>query len=250
MGKLNQKLHRVYERNKAEWILAADRLPMPFLRRLTPPLLLSTNSIWEKTEAKLLIVGQETLGWAFGPGEYYPWDSTPIRNFVDFLRNENSVSLMQGGYESFNFAQHQPENYRSPFWYTYRFIRETAASSLEWSVLWTNLFRFSIDGNSVFYDHPWDEINRVSTLNKSILRNEIHVLRPRAVIFLTGPNYDFELESCFHGLRHLPFGKHKLHQASRIEHDVLPEKSFRTYHPGYLYRGHWKILEEIVRHIR
>lgn len=129
--------------------------------RLSPPLCLYVPERWEKSECRVLIVDQETLGWDFGPNSYYEWPYDPIKNWRDFKRVQNSVLAMVHAYKIFEFARYQLENYRSPFWRAYRQFREAAGESrdgMETSVLWTNLFRMSLDGGSVIKNGSREEV--------------------------------------------------------------------------------------------
>lgn len=246
---IKKRLADLYEAYKLTCRRTATEIPQDFLERLSSPLLLSAMDTWPNSKKRLLMVGQETLGWGFKEGEYYPWDARPIITFVDFLKVSNAVQLLQNGYEYFDFSKHQPENYRSPFWQTYRILREKLESDIEWSILWSNLFRFSVDGASVIEGCTKEELSTVSNLNRGILNDEIATLKPGCVIFFTGPNYDFELKHCFQGLEYIPFKAHPVREVAILKHPELPTKSYRTYHPKYLFMRKWDIFEDVLHEI-
>lgn len=246
---MKKQLAGLYEDYKKKWEKAATETSPDFLERLSSPLLLSARDAWPNSKKRLLMVGQETLGWGFQEGEYYPWDGSPIISFLDFLNVSNAVQLLQNGYEHFDFSKHQPENYRSPFWQTYRTLREKLENDMEWSILWSNLFRFSVDGGSVIGSCTEDELSTVSNLNRGILNDEIATLKPSCVIFFTGPNYDFELERCFQGIEYSQFKAHPVREVALLKHPALPTKSYRTYHPRYLFMRKWDIFEDILHEI-
>lgn len=240
---MQEELDSTYRRFKA-----AVQLPDTLLSRLSPPLLLYVPRRWMESGQRILIVGQETLGWDFEAGDYYPWPYPPIRNFQDFLDIDKSVEAMIHGYRQFEFALHQPQNYGSPFWRAYRQIRVSVgdnADGFETSVLWTNLFRTSLDGGSVVGNGSPTEIELIRSSGADLLKAEIKILQPTSVIFFTGPNYNKHLYAQFPGYRLIDFCEHDVDRTSGFEHPALPS-SWRTYHPGYLARGHWSIVDQIV----
>lgn len=243
---LKMALFTLYENQKTIWKNTTATISSEFLQRLSPPLLLSIKDGWLASKKKILIIGQETLGWAFQSGEYYPWSNDPIISFPDFLNVSNSVQLLQNGYEYFDFSKYQPENYGSPFWQTYRIMREKLENDIEWSILWSNLFRFSIDRGSVIENCTADELNVVRNLNGNILKEEIATIQPHCVVFFTGPNYDFELEKCFEDLRYIQFKEYPIREIAQLEHSGLPPKCFRTYHPKYLFLKKWDLFEDML----
>lgn len=218
--------------------------------RLSPPLLLNVPEAWELSTKRILVVGQETLGWGFKAGEYYAWPYESILSFDDFLNVENSVEALIHGYVCFEFARHQPDNYNSPFWRAYRQVRELIKEDVDGNntaVLWTNLFRMSLDGGSVVKNGTESEVAQISAYIKNILLNEISILKPNSVIFFTGPDYNQALLNEFDQCEFNPFGNYDVSQTSYVKHPCLPKRSIRTYHPGYLARSEqWGLLKEVI----
>ncbi len=225
-------------------------LPEALQERASPPLLINVSEAWERSNNRVLVVGQETLGWGFHDGEYYQWPYKPIRSFKDFLIADNAIQAMIHGYASFEFAKHQPENYRSPFWNAYRQIRKANGDEIDGintSVLWSNLFRMSLDGGSVIKNGTNEEVSIIRAASAGLLLEEINILKPTTVIFFTGPDYNDALYSELTGCSLGQFMDYDSSRTSYISHPVLPEKSVRTYHPGYLNRGHWEVVNHIVK---
>ena len=97
--------------------------------------------------------------------------------------------------------------------------------------MWTNLF--SCDENK---RTPSDQVGDILR-GFRILPNEITILRPDAVIFLTGPRYDYTLKHYFPD----PMFKKVApdvseRQLAQVTHKDLPPLTFRTYHPSSLKR--------------
>ena len=224
-------------------------LPDILQERLSPPLLLKVSEAWENSKKRVLVVGQETLGWGFHEGEYYQWPYASILSFKDFVTTDNSVEAMIRGYSSFEFAKHQPDNYRSPFWNAYRQVRKANGDEIDGintTVLWSNLFRMSLDGGSVIKNGTSEEVSDIRTASAGLLLSEMEILKPTSAIFFTGPDYNDALYSEFDHSRLIRFKDYDTSRTSYISHPILPKRAIRTYHPGYLNRGHWEIVNEII----
>src|SRR5680860_723860 len=177
----NTQLHKLYR----EFFATASLSP-EMAGRCSSPLLLSVKPSWALTSQRLFIVGQETLGWAFDKGEYYDWPYPPISYYADFSQCTSGVEALMYAYEAFAFAEHQPKNHRSPFWRTFRHMMSVTGAD----ALWSNLFRFDVDEGSVMSNCSEAELEQVLRAQQGLLRREIQLLRPTAVVFFTGPRYD------------------------------------------------------------
>jgi hypothetical protein len=114
---MQQRLEAAYQKFKEQ-----AQIPEELSKRLSSPLLIQISKTWIDSNHRILVIGQETLGWAFHKDEDYPWPYEAILNFSDFKTVEASVEALVHGYREFEFALHQPSNYRSPFWQAYRQI--------------------------------------------------------------------------------------------------------------------------------
>jgi len=105
----------------------------------------------------------------------------------------------------------------------------------------------SLDGGSVIDNGTEEEISTIRDASAGLLLEEIKILRPTSVIFFTGSRYNEALYSEFKdcGLKQF-MDYDDSSRTSYIAHPDLPKKSIRTYHPGYLNRGHWEIVNHIV----
>ncbi|MEE1920505.1 hypothetical protein V0R50_08640 [Pseudomonas sp. 148P] len=224
-------------------------LPEHLAVRASPPLLLSVSDKWVNAKKRVLVVGQETLGWEWYPGEFFPGLEVPIENFLDFQKTHNSVQALTAGYQAFEFARHQPGNYNSPFWRAYRSVRTALGEEIdgpETAVLWTNLFRMALDNGSVYENASAEEAALLRDAGSALLLAEIEALAPTSVMFFTGPNYNSHLYSIFPGVELVGFEDYEVEKTSMLWHPKLPVLSFRTYHPAYLARsGQWGIISEI-----
>lgn len=246
---IQDQLNEIYEKFKKNTVLPAE-----ISERASPPLLLSVSDKWAQSPNRILIIGQETQGWDFDPGDYFPDLESSIRNFSDFQKLHNSVPALTAGYRAFEFARHQPANYNSPFWRAYRSVRcslNEEADGPETAVLWSNLFRVDLDGGSVVKNGSSEEVTHIREAGITLLREEINLLKPTAVIFFTGPDYNEHLHAQFPGVEAGHFLDHDPQKTAVLRHALLPSRSFRTYHPGYLSRsGQLGIIQEIIQQLK
>lgn len=241
---VQKTLNTLYEKFKCE-----VSLPVDLAARASPPLLLSVSDTWVDAQRRVLVVGQETLGWEWYPGNYYPNLQAPIENFADFQKTHNGVEALTAGYRDFEFARKQSENYNSPFWRAYRSIRTALGEEVDGpdtAVLWTNLFRMSVDNGSVYENANAEEALFLREASSELLLAEIEALAPTSIIFFTGPNYNTHLYAMLPGVELMGFEQYEMEKTSMLSHPKLPVLSFRTYHPAYLSRSkQWGIIAEI-----
>jgi hypothetical protein len=123
-------------------------------------------------------------------------------------------------------------------------------------VLGTNLFRCTLSSNdNEDARSPLDgtvvEVEKILAWQHGTLREEIRILKPTHVVFLTGPRYDIVLQNEFEGLELLAVDERPCRPFARALHKDLPGYAIRTYHPSYLRRsGRWSWIEKIGTEIR
>jgi hypothetical protein len=66
-----------------------------------------------------------------------------------------------------------------------------------------------------------------------VLLDEISLVKPEVIVFFTGPDHDPILRYVFPDLEFYRAEGFDRRSLSRVEHNKLPECSFRTRHPGY-----------------
>lgn len=140
------------------------------------------------------------------------------------------------------------ENYygSSPFFqFMAKFVSEINMVKYEdarFCYYWTNIFRISTNDKDTsdklknYYDLLNTYINMINTLPE-----EINIVEPDAIIFLTGPEYDQYLQqifSCsFQSVQTIDRINDK-NFLSRVISNDLPKKTFRIYHPrALIYKG-------------
>lgn len=185
---------------------------------VSSPLFLSVTEEYEQSKIKVLIVGQQTNGW-------------------DVLTNSTDEILEC--YTDFQMGV----NYRnSPFWRAACQLNdEINPVGPERAFLWSNLVKVDQDG-----ERPSNIVEEL--IGKSdLLQEEMRILQPQVVIFLTGPYYDERLEATFPGIENTQMSR----WTRKLYSKHLPDKSYRTYHPSWLVQsGNWDELKAIVTDIR
>jgi hypothetical protein len=223
------------------------KIPDALASRLSCPLLLAVGS-WPAAARRVLFVGQETLGWAWNAGWYYPWRHPRLATLADFKAYNDAVEALVEGYSAFAFSRHQPRNLNGAFWRAFHLLNGVINADGTAAMLWTNIFRCDVAGGSVLRGCSPPELRDLMAFQRGLLTSEIRVLNPTAVLFFTGPDYDFELLSEFRNAALVPVPGRTERQFARIRHPDLPSMVIRTYHPSYLRREpeRWAWLEEIA----
>jgi len=143
---LKRLYSRFYRIPKLEGVLATE---------CSAPLLLDVNPSWETSQVRLLVVGQETMGWGIDDGDYN-WQGPTVSSYKEFFESGRGIEAMMYLYQKFNFAASQPENRRSPFWRAFQEL----SSPPEIEPLWSNLFRCSVRNGSVIRNCSKDEFRK------------------------------------------------------------------------------------------
>ena len=242
----NWQLTQLYEKYKVKWSEERQqgKLSHDLLHRLSCPFLLHVeNSLWDDSEYRILLVGQEPFGWDDGEGGV-------LQTMLDFLARPDSVHAMQKVYEGFNFGATYTV---SPFWQAYREARRAAEADKPYAVMWSNLYRCCYDGGSVF-KAGLAERQLLLEMSREIFVEELKILQPRAVIFATGPAYDETIEKIYPGTTFTGFSlkQNNQRQLARVVHQDLSQgKSYRVYHPNYLRRtDKWDLFRQILADIQ
>lgn len=180
----------------------------PTLKKLSHPLLLRIPASYWSQPRRLMIVGQQTYGW----------DDKAAHGIDDLLAL----------YERFQFGKHYR---KTPFWnVTTKAAARHGVDRL--SLAWTNLFRCDEGGG-----RPRGEVAKQLLCMCSIVRSEVHILKPNIVLFFTGPNYDRVLDYAFPDRELEVVPEFSVRQLARVVHPELPSMAYRTYHPQYLRRS-------------
>lgn len=193
--------------------------------RSSAPWLLKLHEDYAHSAIRLMVVGQEANGWASNK-----------------CLGADPVAFLMEEYRKFQLGR---DDMRPPLRQAaHRLYRCLNAGGGDEGFLWTNLVKLDKDGQRP----PSQVEDAISSLG--LLPREVEITRPHAVVFFTGPRYDSRLKECFPGV--------ELERLSteivQLRHPSLPQASFRTFHPGYLWRrkktGAIQELGDLIRSIQ
>jgi len=196
----------------------------------TNPQLIQPTDNYKESSLKIMYIGQETNGWE---GAYCESKGVHhlLKVYDDFVNKGGAFK------------------YGGQFWNAIKFFQskfvELNPSS---QFVWTNLIKVGKDWskgrpnkNVLEWQAPWD----------AVFKNELKILNPDITIFFTGPYYDDLIRKHFSDIEFIPIEGYKLRQFCILKSKDLPENSFRTYHPGYLYRfGLYRVNELILKMLK
>lgn len=198
--------------------------------------LLCVHPNYQKSKYKVMIIGQELNG---GYGIKKSDGDIDIKlMMLDFFKTINSKHKKKPSGHFSNFSAD----------FTKSINEETENNSYH---VWTNIRKFSYrkkrlkdkvnksDSKKTPRNKLPDKIQKIIDEEFNILADEIKIIKPDIVLFLIGPTkkYKDELEKQLKGIKYHEVDDYKKRELVRLEHEVLPYKSFRTYHPQYLKRN-------------
>jgi len=210
---VNKRLREYYES-------ALPEIPTNLIsyKGVSGPLFLSVTDEYEQSRTKVLLIGQQTNEWG---------------------ALTNSLEEILECYKKFEMGKHHPD---SSFWRAAcQLNNDINPNGPERAFLWSNLVK--VDQNGKRATRVVEELIGKANL----LQEEIKILQPQVVIFLTGPDYDQRLEATFPGLKYSNLSR----WTRKLESNSLPSNSYRTYHPSWLLKSrNWDELKIIVNDIR
>jgi len=197
------------------------------------PLLLYVFRDYTETKIKLLIIGQQTEEWN-RMGE--PEESDDI------------ICELMRSYRDFRLGD-DASNPSSPFRRTARNLYMGLNPGYpRYGFMWTNLIKVDQQNGYEGSTRPIEEIEEAICEVFPVVPHEVRILEPDVVVFFTGPSYDKRLEKTFLGVKFIRVSGISKKELSLIRgNEVLPELTFRTYHPNYLQRT--RKLERIIKAI-
>ena len=201
---MKQELYMLYKNYQIDFKNVKNLFPNDDLRG---PFLISPNLKYANQVARLLIIGQETKGW---------------KSEIDDIEKQMKE------YEDFNLGE---KYYSSPYYNVTRKI-EAKLGNEQYSNTQTNINKFDVGGKHPNGKH---EI-AISSLDK-ILIDEIKILKPQICIFFIGHKFDCRLSKIFLDIQFNEVAGFNKMEFCQLKSSLLPELSFRAYHPGYLRRS-------------
>lgn len=234
--RLNAAYRRLVDKATVYECLGEGEATDAMLKALEGPFLVVTNERYETSTPKVIIVGKESDGWLGYP--YYDFLSTKALDDALAEYRNFDIASYGGGCFGRYFAMFQNRLFQG------------SDNGQKGSALWLNLFKLN-EGMLPMIDSPYCE--SVLKLQGNIFRQELDALKPDAVVFLTGPSYDWVIQEFYPDAKCVPLEDHKQRHLARIVADGLPDLTFRTYHPAYVNRQQPERIrwyEEVIQRIK
>jgi len=222
---INRELKLTYDKYY-QHIISYLKNNNAFNRNISFPLLLSPFPEYFQSNIKLMIIGKETFSWPASPN---------LLSLRDGIVNPEIVDLLLRNYAYFELGKGR----QSPFWQFCRQLNRKFNKS-DKSFIWNNISK--VDENKT--TPKWDILKNISANNDfPIIIQEIELLKPEIVLFLTGAIPESHLQNIFKGLKMIPLNK----DVFRVIHPLLPYCSYKTQHPKSLrIRGTFKQVIDFI----
>jgi len=179
---------------------------------------------YEEADFKIVFVGKESNGWFNTDERIAAGIAGPP------LASASYLTALKDLYLNFNLGA----EYNTSIYQFIRMVRDgTSTEKIKAGYLLTNLLRIDSMGK------PSPGVEEDVTIKSNyILSSEIEILNPGAVVFLSGPSYDYLIEKTYPGSKFTEVPGFATSEFSQIRHEKLPEKTVRVYHPDYhKYKG-------------
>ena len=178
---------------------------------------------YKKAQYKIMVIGQELNG-GFGVR------SEPRITMLDNLKIQSKIPIKRSFSKFGNFST--------------KFCKSLnkVNSSISSYYVWADIRKFSyykkVGSKSRAPRIPLNnEVQNIIDTKFNILKDEIKIINPDIVLFLTGHKYDYHIEKQLKGVEFKTVENYDKKQFARVEHEVLPKKSFRIYHPNAFRQG-------------
>jgi hypothetical protein len=214
MPSCNERLRQLYE----ESLLALrERFScQDFLKEMpTNPLLLCVDERYTQASSKVMYCGKETNDWE-----------------GDFPKStDDLIATFRGFYLSGECFRYDGQFWNGIARFERRLQDRFPGRSI--GFVWNNIIKL---GKSGAKGLPSARILALQSQWFSVVAQETAILDPHIVVFFTGPDYDQFILKAFPDARFTAHPTRGLRAVGRIAATGLPDSSFRTYHPNYLWR--------------
>ncbi|KIL46720.1 hypothetical protein KP77_28470 [Jeotgalibacillus alimentarius] len=181
----------------------------------THPLLIQfrDEEAYINADQRIMIVGKETNDWE---GQF----------------GQHSLSKLQETYMQFLHNQTTRAK-QTLFWrYTNELITQLSGPDhLNTAVVWNNIYKLGLAGGR---GEPSNKIKKINFETFNVFEEELKIIQPDMIIFLTGPVYDEALRTYLPGIEFVQVEDVDKRKLAQCIHPSLPHHTYRTYHPQYL----------------
>lgn len=214
---MNSRLADLYQEAMNKSLQTLEGLPSNADGGPANPQLIRVPDDYEQSGLKVAYFGQETNGWE-GP----------------FAETKGVAHLQEVYHEFVNVNTYK---YGGHYWNAVKSF-QTAFEAIDPSSRFTanNLIKI---GKAWDRGSPPESVIDWQAHWHELIREELNILQPDVVIFLSGPNYDRHIEKIFGEVSFESLSERPARELARVVSSGLPRHSFRTYHPNYGYRNNF-----------
>ncbi len=220
MEQLNKNLTELYQ---SKWKHFSEKLleitnSNDYPVKPTNPLLIKipNEDEYKKADIKIMIFGKETNDWD--------------RHF------KNNIVLIQSFYVHFFINKTNKNTFHrlnTPFWIGVKnFLERIKQRYPDKTIyfLWNNVIKVGIKTKK---GKPPRYIREIEKTYFPVLKEEINILRPDIVLFLSGNGYDKYLKAQFPSMSFEPIKNYPIDQLTEVNLENV-DLAFRSYHPFFL----------------
>jgi len=238
--KLNEKLRQLYIDKLSAGnpcllqVLREQRRNTDKATQPAYPLLIKINEEnYRNADLKIMVFGQETNGWETKVSDI----EIPLQESIHHV--DKTVDTFMNTYSDY----FNKTDLKSPFWNAFKNIRKLTRD-MKCEIVWNNVYKIGNRGRNL--NRPHETIRQIENDNFDVIQEEISILKPDIILFLTGPNYEARVNKKFGITGYHSISNHETNKLTRIS--ISTEMlAYRTYHPNYLQLH--KLLKEYLKHI-
>ena len=193
---------------------------------------------YKSADLRIMIFGQETNSW-----------ETQVSNVK--IPTEESHRYIDQTVDAFMEAYiiHKSKpDLKTPFWIAFKQLKKLT-SEMKCELIWNNIYK--IGNRAKNKNRPHEQIRMMENEYFDVIHEEISILKPDVLLFLTGPEYESRVTkkmkiADYHTISNID--KRKLARIS-VSNGIL---AYRTYHPGYLnrtafFKDYLKLIVEDIK---
>jgi hypothetical protein len=231
---MNRELQKIY---REKWDVFSEKLNEVLsdnskeLKPTNPLLLFVDEENYLKSDLKVMIFGQETNDWE---NDFQNDINVSLNIYNDFYNSKNCFSYGGQFWNGFN---------------RFNSLLKGKFANKRIEIIWNNVIKVGNSGRDKNY--PPEYIYKIEKEYFNVINDEINVLKPDIILFVSGPNYDKVIKNSLIDANFEALSdKFSARQIAKIEfknHNNI----FRTYHPNYLWRNNIdSYFNEIIENIK
>jgi hypothetical protein len=177
---------------------------------------------WVKADFRVMIFGTETNNWV--KKETKPWQAYHDSTILSLLDKYNVF-----------FNGEECQSYGGYFWngfYRFKDMLNNKYPDKKICYLWNNIVKI---GKKEAKGCSKSNVREIERKYFHVIPDEIRILQPNVLLFLTGPDYDDCISENFGETVFSPVQPYSESQLAKLS---IPDVdfAFRTYHPHYLWK--------------